>query len=449
MSFVLFILYVVLAYLQPGEIVPALAAYRITYWVGMAGLAASIVPLVARGLIANLQLWLVLAFTAVMGVSLMFAEQWLGAPIHVLQRFGSSLTMFLLALCSVTSLGRLRIAAACVVVLTMVLMLQGAAAYHFGYNARLFLFDRASSSAGQAEVVDDDRADAGFFSEVDGRDPWKPRQPPRILALGFMNDPNDLAVAMIVALGLTCGAWRPGLRFRHVLLAAVAAGLVYGLYLTRSRGGAVALVVLLWRVVAERVGRPAAFVVLLALGSTVMALDFGGRSLSGGDASASGRLEAWTEGVEMLKAQPVLGVGYGRFLDLHTLTAHNSLVLSLAETGLLGTFFWVGLLVVTLIELQGVKSLPDDEPFDDAARHWAGALQLALIGFMASAFFLSRTFAPTLYLVLGLSAAVVAIARGMDRSVPLPPLPALGMLVLACECGGLAVVYTMVKFHVA
>ena len=449
MAFALFILYVGLAYLQPGELVPALAPYRVTYWVGMAGLAASVWSLVRKGLVANLQLWALIAFTAVMGLSLMVAERWLGAPILALQRFGPSLTVFILAMCSVTSLVRLRIAAACVICLTIALMLQGAAAYHLGHNSRLFLMDRTTMGEEPA-AADDDPADPSFFAEA-GDEPVddEPQAPPRIRALGFMNDPNDLAVAMIVALGLIGGAWKPGLPARYLLLAAATGVLVYGIYLTRSRGGALALVVVLWRFAAGRIGRVPALVLLLALGSAVTALDFGGRSLSAEDESASERLMAWTEGFEMLKAQPILGVGFGQFLDHHTITAHNSLVLSFAETGLLGSFFWVGLFVITLLELHSLKNLPGDDPFDDATRRWAAGLQLSLIGFMTAAFFLSRTFAPTLYLILGLSAAVAAIARRADRSVPLPALPVLGMLVVAGELGGIALIYTFVKFHVA
>jgi O-antigen ligase len=179
-----------------------------------------------------------------------------------------------------------------------------------------------------------------------------------------------------------------------------------------------------------------------------MSVDFGGRPLSiQADESTSGRLVAWTEGFEMLKTRPILGVGYGQFVDHHTLTAHNSLVLCFAETGLLGCFFWVGLFVVTLLELHALKNLPGDEPFDDLARQWAEGLQLSLIGFMAAAFFLSRTFVPTLYLIIGLSAAVAAIARDANRSIPVPALPALGMLVLACELGSIGVVYTILKLH--
>jgi O-antigen ligase len=454
MTFALFLLFVVLSYIQPGQIVPALAPYRVTYWVGMAGLAVAMVSLLGRraDLLANLQLWALIVFTGVMGASLMIAERWLGAPILTIQRFGPSLAIFVLAICSVTSFARLRIAAACIILLTTTLMVQGAAAYHLGYNTQLFLLDRSTTSEETAAAPDDDQ---WVFEPVDElsdvvREGDDARELPRIRALGFMHDPNDLAMGMIVALGLVLGTWKARLQVSQLLLAAAAVALVYGIYLTRSRGGAVALLVVLWKVVASRIGRVPALVLLVALAVGSMALDFGGRPLSRQlDESASERLVAWTEGFEMLKAQPVLGVGYGQFLDYHPLTAHNSLVLCFAETGLLGSFFWVSLLVVTLIELQGLKKLSGHEPFDDMARRWAEGLQLALIGFIAAAFFLSRTFVPTLYLIIGLSAALAAIARRADRAIPLPPLPALAMLVLACELGSIGLVYAIVKLQFA
>ena len=464
MAFAFFIVYLVLTYLHPGQIVPALAPYKVTYWIGMSGLVVAIGSLFGKraGLAANLQLWLLLVFTAVMTLSLMLAEHWMGAPLLILERFGPSLTMFVLAMCSVTSLARLRVTAGCVIVLTTALMLQGAAAYHFGYNTRMFLLDRTageSADLGADGLWDDGSRDddaAAFESAHIGSDDrgdgddGAPREIPRIRALGFMHDPNDLAVGMIVALGLIGGAWRPSWKLQHVLLAAAAGALVYGIYLTRSRGGALALVVVVWRFAARRIGPVPALALLLLLGAGVVAQDFGGRSLSTElDESASERVVAWTEGFEMLKMQPVLGVGYGRFVDFHTLTAHNSLVLCFAETGLVGCFFWVGLVVITLLELQGLKVLPASDTFDEGAGQYAEALQLALIGFLTAAFFLSRTFVPTLYLIVGLSAALAAIVRDEGTTISLPALPELGMLVLVCEIGGIAVVYTMVKLHVA
>jgi hypothetical protein len=455
MVFLFFIAYVALTYIQPGQIVPALAPYRVTFWVGIAGLVVAIVPLFGKriGLVTNLQLLALVVFTVLMGVSLMIAERWPGAPVVVIQRFGPSFTIFVLALCSITSLARLRVAATGIIALTLTLTLQGAAAYHLGYKARLFLLDREFASEDQAAVDAGDDVDFEFVSvddvASDSEDTEEPLEPRRIRALGFMKDPNDLAMGLIVALGLIGGAWTQQQRFRNVLLAAAAGALVYGVFLTRSRGGAVALVVVIWRTAARRIGEVPALALLIALSAGAMAFDFGGRSISLElDQSASERVVAWTEGLEMLKAQPLLGVGYGQFVDHHTLTAHNSLVLCFAETGLLGCFFWVGLFVVTLLELQALKRLPGDKPFDQMVRRWAEGLQLSVIGFLAAAFFLSRTFVPTLYLIVGLAAALAVIVRNAERPIRLPALPALAMLVLACELGGICVVYAIVKLHI-
>jgi len=453
MAFGLFILYVVLSYVHPAEIAPALASYRIAYWVGLAGLAVAIATLlVTGGLRASLQLWAIGIFTMVMAVSLMVADRWLGAPILTLRQFGPSLTIFILAIGTVTSLSRLRVAVACVIGLMTALTLQGAVAYHLRYDTRLLLIDRdvrsEDATANAPETwTDPDSANPVADADAEGDEEW---EPPRIRGLGLMHDPNDLAMEMIVALGLIGGIWKPGLQIRSLLLAAAAGALAYGIYLTRSRGGAVALMVVLWRFAAGRIGRIPALVLFVALSGGAMAVDFGGRSLSfHPDESASGRLAAWAEGLEMLKAQPILGVGYGQFLDHHMLTAHNSLVLCFAETGLLGCFFWTCLFVVTFLELHRLKNLPGDAAFDGIVRQSAEGLQLSLIGLLTAAFFLSRTFVPTVYLMVGLSTALAAIVRAADRSVPLPALPELTALVLACELGGIAVVYAIVKLHFA
>jgi len=211
----------------------------------------------------------------------------------------------------------------------------------------------------------------------------------------------------------------------------------------------VALVIVLWRLASSRIGRVPALVLLVALSAGLVALDYGGRQFSiEPDESASGRLIAWSEGLEMLKEKPILGVGYGQFQDYHTLTAHNSLVLCFAETGLVGCFFWVGLIVVTVLELHGLERLAGTEPFDVMARQWAAGLQLSFIGFLTAAFFLSRTFVPTLYLIIGLSAALAAVARRNGRTIPLPALPVLATLVSGCELAGIGFVYAIVKLRV-
>src|SRR5262245_19092306 len=98
-TFAFLLLYITFSFIYPGEIVPALAPYRLTFIVGMAGLVvAALSLLVRRGeLLTTPQLWCLIAFSAMLGVSRMVADRWLGAPIMAFQRFGPSLTMFVLA----------------------------------------------------------------------------------------------------------------------------------------------------------------------------------------------------------------------------------------------------------------------------------------------------------------------------------------------------------------
>jgi putative inorganic carbon (HCO3(-)) transporter len=133
------------------------------------------------------------------------------------------------------------------------------------------------------------------------------------------------------------------------------------------------------------------------------------------DESAMGRIEAWSAGLQMLKASPVWGVGSGFFIDHHPRVAHNSFVQCFAETGLVGYFLWLSLVVLSLTLMS---QLAESSPDEDWVR-WARAVQLSLLGFLVGALFLSRTTSPLLFLLTGLSAAVASAARldGQDLSV--------------------------------
>ena len=196
MGFVLLLLYITLTYVFPAELFPELAAFRITYWVGMAGLAIAAVSLVFKRStpLAAPQFWQIVAFTLALGASTLVAEQWLYAPVMALQRFGPSLAMFILTVWAVDSLSKLRIAVIWIVFLSLVVLAQGAAAYHLGYNTQMFIYSPAVGSA--------DEGDAPEEEEVDLENP-DATAIPRIRGLGVFNDPNDLAM------GSTCGMRSP------------------------------------------------------------------------------------------------------------------------------------------------------------------------------------------------------------------------------------------------
>lgn len=164
----------------------------------------------------------------------------------------------------------------------------------------------------------------------------------RIRYVGIFNDPNDLGLLFVMALPMVlCLASRAGFlgrwfwRFGALLLLA-------GVYLTKSRGTQLAVLLMgavyLWQKRGLLTAGSLGFVGLVGLmlmPSTRM------NDLDPDEESAFGRVDAWYEGLDMFKTHPLFGVGFGNFTDYNPLTAHNSFVLVLAETGFLGFLTWL------------------------------------------------------------------------------------------------------------
>jgi hypothetical protein len=446
MIFAIFLVYLAFSYIFPAEIFPALIPYRIPYWIGIVGLTLCAPRLVVRREpLHRLQFWFLLIFVGMLGISLMLAEHWPGAPIAAATRFAPAFTMFILALFSVTSIRRLKIAVGAMVFCSLFLAIQGIAAYHLGYNADRFLLLPNATNEGPAAAdhgQPGDAADEGLADdEASGVT--------RIRGLGLVHDPNDLALVLVIALGLVLSPSSAGGVARRILVIGVALVLAYAAFLTYSRGGAVALLIVLCHRFSARLGRTRAIALGAVIALAIVAADFGGgRTLVSADESASNRVIAWTEGLEMLKSSPLFGVGFGQFLDHHTLTAHNSFVLCFAETGIVGYFFWIGLIVITAFELRALRRPVDADPASRDIARWADALYFALVAFLVAGFFLSRTFAPILYLILGLSGALSLIAARSDRRIIVPRPFQLTAVVAACEVFTIAAVYVIVKLHI-
>ena len=117
----------------------------------------------------------------------------------------------------------------------------------------------------------------------------------------------------------------------------------------------------------------------------------------------------WGYGNQFLKQNPLFGIGYQRWLDYSDQVAHNSFVTCYGELGLFGYSFWFSLLWLVLRSVYKIVRL---EPLDRGTRRLAIGLFAALVGFYASAFFLTRTYNPFLYLMLGLG---IGLIRYVDR----------------------------------
>ena len=132
----------------------------------------------------------------------------------------------------------------------------------------------------------------------------------------------------------------------------------------------------------------------------------------------------------MFQWRPFTGVGINQFTNYHELTAHNSFVLVLAETGLIGYFAWLAFIAYTmwmLFGLQGrtlrIKRVEPSEAHAEVSaaqqdRDLAVVLLNCLIGFFCAAFFLSRSYIIFLYMICGLAAGHFVASRQRWPQIP-------------------------------
>jgi O-antigen ligase len=190
----------------------------------------------------------------------------------------------------------------------------------------------------------------------------------------------------------------------------LSAYLLYGVAVTHSRGGLVGLAILVFFLLERRAGKIISLVVAGGLLRCLFWMGAAGpRAISLADPATAGRIEVAQKSIEMSRSSPLFGVGFhmfGAHNSSSTLTAHNSLLLCLAELGIFGTLFWLGLIVFSILDLNRI--LRNDTTRTQQAPGLAGsanAVRIALFTFFGTALFLSQTYTMTLFLLLGMAAA--------------------------------------------
>jgi len=382
---------VVVMYLSPVELMPSLAPYRPILVLSIIGLPAALMSgVLNRFSFRAPQIYLLPVFAGVLAFSLVY-QGWLGGALLALEEFGPAMASFFMTAISLSTIRRQKSLAATLIGIAIYLGAQGVLAYHYGYREEQFVV-------------------LTWETDAEGE---RQKTLRRICGPGFLNDPNDLAQNLLIALVLLGAFWRERRWLRNfVLLGLPAVWLLYGLVLTRSRGAAVGLAVMVALMMRDRLGKTGATVISVLIALGLLGANFGGaRALSVREGSISGRLEAWSAGLQMLKSSPFFGVGYRAFTDHHEMTAHNSFVLCFAETGMVGYFFWLGLLVAAGRDLAVLAGLSASDPAQAELRRCARTVRLAFYTFLTTAWFLSRTYIPTLYLLVAMGIGLREIAH--------------------------------------
>jgi O-antigen ligase len=240
----------------------------------------------------------------------------------------------------------------------------------------------------------------------------------RIQGSGMFNDPNDFAMMFVVALGVIFCLFRTtGNPFSKILMVAMVPALFYVLYHTRSRSGVVGIASTVTAYVWMATGRSKLMRIMVS-GIMVSAIVAFGPARARGtvyEGSAGGRVALWGQGNQFLKENPLFGIGYTRWEEFAEQTAHNSFVLCYGELGLVGYAAWFSLIWLVMRNLAKVGRMSDLLNIRDV--RLASGLFSVLAGYMASAFFLSRTYNPLLFFLLSLGIAMIHYAQ-MQPQVP-------------------------------
>jgi putative inorganic carbon (HCO3(-)) transporter len=438
MPFFLYLAYVALSYLRPVEaFAPELEIYRPMVILGLVALYAAVFHALGTGRTAARKLHFVLMLALLACIALSkIANGWTGGATGALSDFSPSALLFLLTVLNVTSIPRLRLTLATIVLSTLIISVEGIAAFHYGFMADRLVLRQQIAEEGDGRPAE---AVAVPANDTSGQFLWRVRN------LGFLSDPNDFAQVIVVALPML-GIWyRKRQFFRNVVLLGVpGAAFLYTISLTYSRGSFLGLASLLFFGMRKTLGVvKTGILVGVLLIAVVVTNVAGGRGFSAQEESAGDRILAWSEGLTMLRHQPLFGVGYNNFTEHHTLTAHNSFVLCFAELGLIGYFTWLALVVTAFRDVNQVANL-SEEGAEVISRPYAAMLRSSLLGFLTCAYFLSRTYAPPLFLLLALCVVTWHCASDEESNTKLLPAQRWVLSTVFILVGSLALVYVMV-----
>ena len=429
MGFVLSVLYFVTYYLTPATLFGPLAAAHIELILAAVVLLVSLPALMRSFILKTPQSLALIGLALAVILSVLIGMRWAGGAIQAFLGFIPNAFAYFLVCLHCNSKKKLQI---------VVLMMLFVCLFVIAHGYIDLLHGVPESGPPQAEATEGvdlnlwnmehpyllaQRSDAGEWFY-------------RLRGLGLINDPNDFGQLIVCVIPLMFIFWQAKKMFRNIACVILpVCALLFGVFLTHSRGALVALVAVAVVAARRRIGTLPALLVAGGLFVAAMALHFtGGREISAG--SGSDRTGLWGAGLQMLKSHPLFGVGFGNFADNAGLTAHNSVIVCAGEIGLFGLYFWALFLFPTvrdalataspeevsegepIVAEQGLfpQTTREIEAVDKAEVNRLGRLVLlSLTGFLVAGMFLSRAFVLTLFLLGGMAEVVfeMALRRGM------------------------------------
>jgi len=153
------------------------------------------------------------------------------------------------------------------------------------------------------------------------------------------------------------------------------------------------------------------------------------------DGSAMGRIWAWRLSMRIAADRPILGAGfqcfthdsYARYMPEAPYAgtdAHNIFYQVLAEHGVTGLLAYVALITSTFLTLWKIKRQMKRLPHARLLYDWAEMIEVSLMAFVVSGYFLSRSYFDLFYHLVTITVVLSVLARRVARGESVPGLDA-------------------------
>jgi O-Antigen ligase len=420
MGFLLSIVYLITYYLAPVTIFGSLAEYRIELILAVLVVFVSLPALMKSFVLKVPQSLALIGLALAVALSVLIGVRWPSGAVQAFLDFIPNAFAFFLVCLHCNTKRKLQ-----VLVLMMLFVCLFVVGNGYAEQMRGFATS-ALQKAGDGPPY--------FMAMRNNAGEWFYR----LRGLGEIHDPNDFAQLLVCVIPLMFIFWRKNKMLRNLTFVILpVCALLFGVFLTHSRGALLALLAIAIVASRRRIGTLPSLLLAGAGFVAASLLHFaGGRDIS--ESAGADRISLWGQGLQVFKAHPLFGVGFGRlpeYTDVH-LTAHNSIVLCAAELGFFGLYFWSLFLLPTVRDVLAVASptnvtegepiIPEEELFPQATRkvemldkseinRLGRLLILSFTGYFVTAWFLSRAYVLTLFLLAGIAEVVfqMALQRGM------------------------------------
>jgi putative inorganic carbon (hco3(-)) transporter len=249
---------------------------------------------------------------------------------------------------------------------------------------------------------------------------------------GMFEDNNDYALLLVMLTPLLYYAARSATQWwlKYGCYALTAMSFVV-VFFTRSRGGFLGLCVVALLLglrskykLTGLVAAPLAILLVLAIAPGVVTERIG--TIQGAreqDQSAQQRLRVWGYSLEIMRDYPVTGVGarnlleiYGRYGDPEDArVAHNSFLQLGVDAGVPALLLFLLLIGLSYFRLWRTRGILRQRAPDSPLIGYTHGMQVALLGFMVSGFFVSRYDLELVYQVAALATAMRLLAVQYER----------------------------------